>query len=684
MSPPTLPTELLSDILSLVTPSWRWGRLGWDNDRERATCKEHVRWFLRLRLVSRTFDDLVIDHVLAALRAGKLDRELPLRRGAARPSTVAFVERLLRHLVLRTATATVSRDGDDVCSVVRTIADGAALSADFLTTSELSPPLQQEATRLRDVYTEALVSTLTTIIGPNLVLDTLQPGQDHGIDMFGPLNDEKQQWRIAALMAAAYLGRISDLERILSLGTDLNSDPSDRWLYPPVMAAAVAGRVDVLRFLASQGADLHTLTVGNGDNAVHFAALAGHTGAVEWLINNGVDCDVVNNDGVTPLYRAACAGQAGVVKALFTAQPEGLRTEIKDPTDRAPIHYAVERGYEDVVHEFLSRENMDCKKIGNPELGPVVTPLVLAAATGRDTIFHAILARSGRTWNKLEIPPRTMCRVVIRGGSLAIAKTVMEMEMNSGDEKNWMLAGGTLYRAAQFGRSEDVLRYLLSFEDAEINTAPQEEQPGQHAPPLVLKAAISSNKIGHVRAILDHPRFDAVRALSPQAVRRTSHFLQALPDDNDLDPAIMAALLAHPVFDANAQDMSGRTPLHYAASSGQIELVKLLLAHPRIEIEPVENQGKTPLCEAAEKGHAAVVRTLLDIAGPAVWDTTPIDKSPLASAASAGKVKIVRLLLEPQYRVPLDVVRLELSKAERRVASTQTQLADLRKSGGIF
>ncbi|KAL2840495.1 hypothetical protein BJY01DRAFT_249959 [Aspergillus pseudoustus] len=639
-----LPPEIISDILSLVAPSWCWGRLGWDSDRGRGIVADHVRKSIKFigtdidPSVLGTFDDLVIDLVLAKLRAGKLHRDLPLRRGAPRSSTIAFVERLLRALVTRTAAAPLISH-DNGSSLVRTIVEGAALSADFFTSGESEPrqigsdTVAEEANGLRDLYTEALISTLTIIIGPSVVLDILQPGQVHGADMFGPVYEDKQQWHIAALMGAAFLGRIHDLKRIPSL-------------------------------------------VGNGDNAVHFAALAGHTEAVEWLIDKGVDCDLMNNDGLTPLYLAASAGHAGVVGALFTAKPGGLRTEIKDSIDRAPIHYAVERGYADVVQEFLSRENTDMEiqdGLGNPVLGRVITPLVLAAVTGRDAFFHAILARCGMP-DPETVPRRTMCRVVIRGGNLAITKTVMEIEMRSGENRNWLLAGETLCYAADWA-SDDVFGYLLSFGDAEIHYVPWgSEEPLE---PTVLRAAIRSNKLGHVRAILGHPRFDAVRIFAPDTPRRSP--LPYLTQPDGLDPAIMAALLAHPAFDANVADMSGRTPLHDAASTGQVKLVNLLLAHPGIEIAPVDSQGKTPVCEAAERGHAVVVRALLDKAGSAVWDATPFYKSPLAFAVSAGKVKIVRVLLEPKYRVPRDLVHLEMGEAERILAENMAHLADWRR-----
>ncbi|KAL2785011.1 hypothetical protein BJX66DRAFT_343514 [Aspergillus keveii] len=69
MSSPVLPPELIYDIVSYVTPSWRWARhVRWEHNRDLRIAEEHVRWFLHLRLVDRTFDDLVIDQVLAAVQ----------------------------------------------------------------------------------------------------------------------------------------------------------------------------------------------------------------------------------------------------------------------------------------------------------------------------------------------------------------------------------------------------------------------------------------------------------------------------------------------------------------------------------------------------------------------------------------------------------------------------------------
>jgi hypothetical protein len=223
--------------------------------------------------------------------------------------------------------------------------------------------------------------------------------------------------------------------------------------------------------------------------------------------------------------------------------------------------------------------------------------------------------------------------------------------------------------------SADIFRHLLSFEDAEIHYVPWGS--GLPPEPTVLRAAISSNKVGHVQTIINHPRFDAVRILAPDTPKGSLFRSATLPDD--LDPAIMAALLAHPAFDVNAKDEFGRTPLHHAALTNQVELVKLLLPHPGVKIHTVDYLGRTPLCEAAERGFEVIMRVLLDIAGPSAWDATPIDKSPLARAVSGAQVKMVRVLLEPQYRIPRGLVHLEIGKAQRILTQNTADLAEWRR-----
>lgn len=49
------------------------------------------------------------------------------------------------------------------------------------------------------------------------------------------------------------------------------------------------------------------------------AAENGHIKIVRMLVEQGMDVNVVRDDGCTPLYVAACTGHADVLKVLLTS-----------------------------------------------------------------------------------------------------------------------------------------------------------------------------------------------------------------------------------------------------------------------------------------------------------------------------------------------------------------------------
>ncbi|MDR3285053.1 MAG: ankyrin repeat domain-containing protein [Holosporales bacterium] len=95
----------------------------------------------------------------------------------------------------------------------------------------------------------------------------------------------------------------------------------------------------------------------------------------------------------------------------------------------------------------------------------------------------------------------------------------------------------------------------------------------------------------------------------------------------------------------NARDVFGWTPLHNAASGGNLEIVKVLL-EAGANKDAIYNSyyGITPLHGAAFRGHTKVVKVLLK-AG-ADKDAKGNDGcTPLHRAASEGQVEVVKVLL---------------------------------------
>jgi hypothetical protein len=81
---------------------------------------------------------------------------------------------------------------------------------------------------------------------------------------------------------------------------------------------------------------------------------------------------------------------------------------------------------------------------------------------------------------------------------------------------------------------------------------------------------------------------------------------------NEGRTAVVELLLNTNKVDTNAGDIFiGTTPLHRAAFSGHLAIVKLLLKQADVEIEP-HKLRKTPIELAAANGHYAVVKELLE------------------------------------------------------------------------
>ena len=81
-------------------------------------------------------------------------------------------------------------------------------------------------------------------------------------------------------------------------------------------AAWEGGYLTVLTLLRSDGANVH-LANGDGDTALHYAALRGHHSVVDLLLNRDANANRVNRDGDTPLHYAALQDHHSVVELLL-------------------------------------------------------------------------------------------------------------------------------------------------------------------------------------------------------------------------------------------------------------------------------------------------------------------------------------------------------------------------------
>ncbi|THH29427.1 hypothetical protein EUX98_g4771 [Antrodiella citrinella] len=93
----------------------------------------------------------------------------------------------------------------------------------------------------------------------------------------------------------------------------------------------------------------------------------------------------------------------------------------------------------------------------------------------------------------------------------------------------------------------------------------------------------------------------------------------------------------------NSVDVDGRTPLHWAASSGSLSIARDLIDHKAV-VDATDGSGWTPLHIAVSAGHEEVVRELLG-AGADVKRTNDKGITALHYAASKSRVDIGKLLV---------------------------------------
>jgi len=105
---------------------------------------------------------------------------------------------------------------------------------------------------------------------------------------------------------------------------------------------------------------------------------------------------------------------------------------------------------------------------------------------------------------------------------------------------------------------------------------------------------------------------------------------------------VKALLNANPDL-VNSKNTNGLAPLHFAAYSGHVVVVKLLLDN-KADVNVTNKSGMTPLSFAVDAGHRDVAELLLT--NKAEVDTKGLyGMTPLSDAAGGGDKEMVKLLL---------------------------------------
>ncbi|HMN96566.1 MAG TPA: ankyrin repeat domain-containing protein [Phycisphaerales bacterium] len=159
---------------------------------------------------------------------------------------------------------------------------------------------------------------------------------------------------------------------------------------------------------------------------------------------------------------------------------------------------------------------------------------------------------------------------------------------------------------------------------------------------------------------IDHPKIPSVSAMIKRPIVRGQQeevTARNVPDRQAMDPATTAlvaaarrgdlagisAAMAEGAKVDEADRLTGRTALHWAAREGQVDAIGELVK-AGASLRSIDRTGKTPLGGAAEAGKAEAVKALL-AAGSEIDHRDVIRGTALLWAAGLGNTETVKVLL---------------------------------------
>ena len=417
----------------------------------------------------------------------------------------------------------------------------------------------------------------------------------------------------------------------------INLKATDELGQQPLHIAAERGDLNMVQQLLNKAKSLDRAEV-TGENMskidIEEKDKVGKTSMTEVILN--AQC----NAGQTVLHRASWGGSAAVVKFLLD---NGANTNIKDNEGNSALNVAAEKGFEPVVDKLLEEGRMDCTAENQNQ--NEITPLHLAARSGQKRIVLSFLTRRAEV-DATDIYGWSPLHYAAESGQRDVAEILLNHHANI-ELKDGMVGWTPLHFAAINGH-RSVLT-LLRERNATIEPDNQGWTPWLFAE---LK--------GH-SAVLGLPSNAGIDVDFDCYVHGFTTLHCAAITKRQI---VATQLLDEEVY---SFDKHYHLTLLWAAEEGSKATTKLLLDDGvRVDCGPrspfdYDSQEQTALSLAAASGHVAVAELLLD-KGARIdsWDRD--GRTPLSWASGNGHMLIVELLLRRMATIDLPKKLKERSK----------------------
>ena len=369
---------------------------------------------------------------------------------------------------------------------------------------------------------------------------------------------------------AAYCDQLKSVRTLLRLGGRGSMTKVAGKHGTPLHQAVARGHKDIVSLLLNEGCPINVVNSG-GRSVHHIAAEYDQIHMIEMLAEQGLDVNIGDDEGVTPLHNAANCGKLESVRTLLRLGGRESMTKIAGKHG-TPLHQAVAKGHKDIVSLLL---NEGCPiNVANSELqGRSV--LHFAAQLGEIHVME-MLAEQGLDVNIGDDEGVTPLHNAAYCGQLESVRTLLRL---GGRGSMTKVAGehGTPLHQAVAGGHKDIVSLLIN-EGCPIDMVDNEGHTSLHF--AVVYGHVTTFKeivrIGgdiHLMDELGMKFSDWILIIESSATVKQFCVACGLKcDDKDL-LGVISALSANDLLDMNRI-------LCLAAVSGNISIFDAMVASP--------------------------------------------------------------------------------------------------------
>eukprot|EP00912_Choanoflagellata_sp_UC4_P001364 UC4_evm1s845 len=388
-----------------------------------------------------------------------------------------------------------------------------------------------------------------------------------------------------------------------------------------LFGACLSGRDETVRLLIDMGLDVD-VGDGEGNTPLNIASLKGHNTIIRNLLKGGANISRCNSLGESSLHLACKMGRADAVSILLNEKECLDMINTQTSQGWTPLHFGVASGCTAVV-EALMRSGANACVANNDGH----TPIVIA----REHQYYHVVSLMVNFMQEHSIS----FRLAAKNGDLEAIKALMQEKKDSIDVNEADQDGKTaLFLASRKGHF-DVILYLLNSCGASHTIKDRYDWSPLHA-----ACALPSDSDG-LKIVNRLLQAGANPCLLGKRGESTLHIAARVGNTD-----IVKHLLSKTTVSVNSLDFGfGFSPLQVAAKNGHVGTCSILLAFSSANVDQKDKMGRTALMLASSNGALDAVKVLtgLGVADCSLRDNCGNDA--IAHAKVRGHVNVAKFLL---------------------------------------